>query len=184
LTNTNFTHSDIFFIYLYDIYINHSQKYNRNPNSWVYDQINQLNGDIIESVGYNNYILPLSYRIRRFLDDAINQAENNNQRTLSEFYRLIDNEIKNFANNPILIIFNILGFRFLWRYYFSTRLNIHNMTLNSIKFTSLRTNNRLVYTTIKLIHQINLKRRFFTMNIQKIQLITKQFSKDNYYSCF
>jgi hypothetical protein len=156
-----------YFLFSYTIYINHSQKYNRNPNSWVYDRINQLNGDIRESVGYNNYILPFSYRIRRFLDDAINQAENNNKRTLSEFYRLIDNEITNFANNPISIIFNILGFRFLWRYYFSTRLNIHNMTLNSIKFTSLRTNNRLVYTTIKLIHQINLKRRFLLWIFRK-----------------
>jgi hypothetical protein len=156
-----------YFLFTYTIYINHSQKYNRDPNSWVYDRISQLNGDIRQSVGYNNYILPLSYRVRRFLDDAINQAENNDQRTLSEFYRLIDNEITNFANNPILIISNILGFRFLWRYYFSTRLNIHNMTLNSIKFTSLRTNNRLVYITIKLMHQINLKRRFLLWIFRK-----------------
>jgi hypothetical protein len=158
-----------YFLFSYFLYTNYSQTYNSSPNSWVYSSIDTLNREITNSVGYNNYIIPLSYKIRRFLDDAINQAENNNQRSLSDFYRLIDNELTNFTNNPILIISNILGLRFLWRYYFSTRLMIHDTTLNSIKFTGLRTNNRLVYMTTRLIHQINIRRKFLLWIFKKFK---------------
>lgn len=158
-----------YFLLSYLLYRNHSQTYNRDPNSWVYNRIDFLNREITSSAGYNNFITPLSYRIRRLLDDAINQAENNNQRSLSEFYRLIDNEIRNFTNNPILIISNIIGFRFLWKYYFSTRFVIHNTTIESIKLISLRTNNRLVYITTKLIHQINIRRKFLLWIFRKFK---------------
>jgi hypothetical protein len=84
-----------------------------NSNSWINDSIDRINKDIVKSRGYNNFIIPISYNIRKFLDDAINNANNDNQRKLFRLYTIIDHEVKNITDNPFIVVANVIGFRFL-----------------------------------------------------------------------
>jgi hypothetical protein len=156
-----------YFLLTYFLYKNSHKTHNVNSNSWINDSINSINKDIVKSRGYNNFIMPISYIIRKFLDEAINKANNDDQRKLSRLYTIIDHEVKNITDNPFIVVTNIIGFRFLWKYYFSTRTLIHDVTLNSIKFTTLRTNNRFAYITASLMQQINSRRKFLLWLFRK-----------------
>ena len=107
-----------YFLLTYFLYKNSRKTHNVNSNSWINDSINRINKDIVKSPGYNNFIMPISYNIKKFLDGVINKANNNDQRKLSRLYTIINHEVKNITDNPFIVVTNIVGFRFFMKILF------------------------------------------------------------------
>ena len=119
--------------------------------------IEEINNRVINSRGYINIINPNAEILLNTLSNRIKEAENNNfQRTLLESLR---QRIEYLHQNPIIYLWSAISFIFIWRFYYSTRLNLTRMPTN---LNILRRQNIWLYNMLKFMRWAILRRRGIT----------------------